>query len=374
MDDTNALFNKQIEEQLQKIKKNIEKKLELEKKQILEKIKERKIFYDKLGKKRNIPNIKLRGLPSGMNSLINPILFCLANLDIIAEFILSDKKQEILDKFPDNNNFIRNFNDLMVDIRDNNILSPNFDNMHKYLQTEMKETYKSQVPKYIINSFLSALDKEINLAKVDNGNKFSNLIQDYFSFTLITTKNCIQDNVSIKLKEEKKYIIDLFLRESVLSSAVEFGDNFRDFLLPQDANDNFKEVCPKCKKKMNLGKSVENLKKYLIININREKESKDLIKFKYSSLKLKGGDNKYYNFKLILALCDINTNTENIEQNELIKINEKNGTNFKIFFKNLINNQWYADTEIFKKNIEKKLNDECKPNILIYKRDQINLS
>ena len=374
MDDTNTLFNKQIEEQLQKIKKNIEKKLELEKKQILEKIKERKIFYDKLGKKRNIPNIKLRGLPSGMNSLINPILFCLANLDIIAEFILSDKKQEILDKFLDNNNFIRNFNDLMVDIRDNNILSPNFDNMHKYLQTEMKETYKSQVPKYIINSFLSALDKEINLAKVNNGNKFSNLIQDYFSFTLITTKNCIQDNVSIKFKEEKKYIIDLFLRESVLSSAVEFGDNFRDFLLPQDANDNFKEVCPKCKKKMNLGKSVENLKKYLIININREKESKDLIKFKYSSLKLKGGDNKYYNFKLILALCDINTNTENIEQNELIKINEKNGTNFKIFFKNLINNQWYSDTEIFKKNIEKKLNEECKPNILIYKRDQINLS
>ena len=125
---------------------------------------------------------------------------------------------------------------------------------------------------------------------------------------------------------------------------------------------------------MNLGKSVENLKKYLIININREKESKDLIKFKYSSLKLKGGDNKYYNFKLILALCDINTNTENIEQNKLIKINEKNGTNFKIFFKNLINNQWYADTEIFAKNIEKKLNEECKPNILIYKRGQIILS
>lgn len=337
MGDTNALFNKQIEEQLQKIKKNIEKKLELEKKQILEKIKERKIFYDILDKKRNIPNIKLRGLPSGMNSLINPILFCLANLDIIAEFILSDKKQEILDKFPDNNNFIRNFNDFMVNIRDNNILSPNFDNMHKYLQTNMKETYKSQDPKYIINSFLSALDIEINLAKVDNRNKFSNLIQDYFSFTLITTKNCIQDNVSIKLKEEKKYIIDLFLRESVLSSAAEFGDNFRDFLLPQDANDNFKEVCPKCKKKMNLGKSVENLKKYLIININREKESKDLIKFKYSSLKLKGSDNKDYNFKLILALCDINISSENIEQNELTKINEKNGTNFKIFFKNLIN-------------------------------------
>ena len=115
-------FNEKIEEQIQKLKDKIEIKLVLEKEEIIKKAKERKIFYIKLGKKREIPNIKLRGLQPDMNCIINPILFCLANLDIIAEFILSDKKQEILDKFPDNNNFIRNFNDLMVDIRDNNIL------------------------------------------------------------------------------------------------------------------------------------------------------------------------------------------------------------------------------------------------------------
>ena len=122
-------------------------------------------------------------------------------------------------------------------------------------------------------------------------------------------------------KGEKKncIIIDLFLGESVLSSAVDFEDNFRDFLLSKEAVDNFNELCPFCQSGMNLGKSVENLKKYLIININREKESKNLIKLKYSSLKLKRVDNKDNYFELISALCDINTNTGNIEQNELKK-------------------------------------------------------
>jgi hypothetical protein len=149
-------------------------------------------------------------------------------------------------------------------------------------------------------------------------------------------------------KEEKQQciIIDLFLRESDLRATIDFEDNFRDLLLPKDANNNFKESCSFCHGDMILSKSVENLTKYLIININREKESKDLFQLKYSSLKLKGVDNKNNNFKLISALCDINTNTGNIEPNELKKINEKNGNDFKIFFKNFINDKWYADTEM----------------------------
>ena len=174
-------FNEKIEEQIQKIKDKIEIKLVLEKEEIIKKAKERKKFYIKLGKKREIPNIKLRGLQPDMNSIINPILFCMANLDIITEFNLSDEKQEILNKFPDNNNFIRNFHDLMVDIRDNVITSPCFDNMHKYLQTRMNETYQSQDPKFIINSILSKLDEEIKLAQVDKRNKFSNLFFIYFN-------------------------------------------------------------------------------------------------------------------------------------------------------------------------------------------------
>ena len=191
MEDRPNPINEKIEKQLQKLQDKIEIKLVLEKEEIIKKAKEKKKFYIKLGKKREIPNIKLRGLQPDMNCIINPILFCLANLDIIAEFILSDKKQEILDKFPDNNNFIRNFHDLMVDIRDNVIISPSFDKMHEYIRTRMNETYQSQEPKFIINSFLSKLDEEIKLAQVDKNNKFSNLIQDYFSFTLITTKTCV---------------------------------------------------------------------------------------------------------------------------------------------------------------------------------------
>ena len=377
MEDRPNPINEKIEKQLQKLQDKIEIKLVLEKEEIIKKAKERKKLYIKLGKKREIPNIKLRGLQPDMNSIINPILFCMANLDIITEFILSDEKQEILNKFPDNNNFIRNFNDLMVDIRDNVIISPSFDKMHEYIRTWMNETYQSQDPKFIINSCLSKLDEEIKLAQVDKRNKFSNLIQDYFSFTLITTKTCVNYYQSLneeekKVEKKKCIIIDLFLGDSVLSSAVDFEDNFRDLLLPKDANNNFKESCSLCNGKMILSKSVENLKKYLIININIEKESKDLFQLKYSSLKLKGVDNKDNNFELISALCDINTNTGNIEQNELKKINEKNGKNFKIFFKNFINDKWYrkldSDAEMLQRDdIEEEIRD-YKPNILIYKR------
>ena len=166
-----------------------------------------------------------------------------------------------------------------------------------------------------------------------------------------------------------RVIIDLFLRDSDLRATIDFEDNFRDLLLPKDANNNFKESCSLCHGDMILSKSVVNLKKYLIININIEKEPQDLFQLKYSSLKLKGVDNKNNNFELISALCDINTNTGNIDPNELKKINEKNGNDFKIFFKNFINDKWYADTEIHEEiDIDKVLNEEHKPNILIYKR------
>ena len=111
------------------------------------------------------------------------------------------------------------------------------------------------------------------------------------------------------------------------------------------------------------------MKKYLILNINRGKEQNDLIKLKYSALDLKGSDNKKYKFELISALCDINTSAESNDQSELLKIKEKNRTDFKIFFKNFINDKWYANTEMKEEiDIEKVLNEECKPNILIYER------
>ena len=366
-------FNKQIEKQLEILSTKIIKRLESEKNQIIKKAKEKKIFYIKLGEKRDIPNIKMRlDSQPNMNYLINPILFCLANLEIITEFILSDEKKEILDKFPDKKNFIRNFYNLMIDMREKNIVVPGFGDMHKYLQTDMIETYQSQEPKYIINSFLSSLEKEINFAKVHKENKFSNLIQDNFSIILKTNKKCINCYKEEQISEDTKYIIDLFLIKSVINDPVDIQDNFKEMLVSQEEQNNFAEKCSFCKSKTFIIRSLENMKKYLILNINRGKEQNDLIKLKYSALDLKGSDNKKYKFELISALCDINTSAESNDQSELLKIKEKNRTDFKIFFKNFINDKWYrkldSDAEMLQRDdIEEEIRD-YKPNILIYKR------
>lgn len=366
-------FNKQIEKQLEILSTKIIKRLESEKNQIIKKAKEKKIFYIKLGEKRDIPNIKMRlDSQPNMNYLINPILFCLANLEIITEFILSDEKKEILDKFPDKKNFIRNFYNLMIDMREKNIVVPGFGDMHKYLQTYMIETYQSQEPKYIINSFFSSLEKEINFAKVHKENKFSNLIQDNFSIILKTNKKCINCYKEEQISEDTKYIIDLFLIKSVLAAPVDIQDNFKEMLVSQEEQNNFAEKCSFCKSETLIIRSLENMKKYLILNINRGKEQNDLIKLKYSALDLKGSDNKKYKFELISALCDINTSAESNDQSELLKIKEKNRTDFKIFFKNFINDKWYrkldSDAEMLQRDdIEEEIRD-YKPNILIYKR------
>ena len=89
-----------------------------------------------------------------------------------------------MDQYPDQKNFIRNFNDLLINIRDKEKNTSSCDNIHSYLKTEMKNKYLSQEPDYLINHFLCTLEKEIHLAKVNKENEYSNLISDNFSITL----------------------------------------------------------------------------------------------------------------------------------------------------------------------------------------------
>ena len=371
MENKEDAINKQIDEQLEKLSKKITDKIELEKQKLKNKIKEKKLLHIKIGKLREIPNIKVRlDLQPNTNYIINPILFCFANLEIFTEFILSEEKNEILDQYPDKKNFIRNFNDLMTNIRDKEKNASSCDNVHSYLKTEMKNKYLSQEPNYLINHFLSTLEKEINLAKVNKENEYSNLISDNFSITLKKKKICKICYHEEEISREKKYIIDLFLKKSDIEDGVELQDIFKQLLLTQEDENNLAEICSRCESDVNINKSLENLKKYLIININKIKELDNVINLKYSSpLILKGDDDKIYKFELISALC--NVNTENIEPNELLNIITKNRIDFKLFFKNFINDKLFSiigsNAEIFKGDIQNDLSN-YNPNILIYRR------
>ena len=83
------------------------------------------------------------------------------------------------------------------------------------------------------------------------------------------------------------------------------------------------------------------------------------------------GTNKLYQYKLISALSDINSNIKNLPMAQGLNIIESNRTTFKIFYKNFINDKWYMilDVEPPKlfENIQEGISS-TKANILIYKR------
>ena len=87
-------INAQIDNALQDLSNKITKNLENTEKQIKTRIKEKKLFIMKSNNIKDIPNLQLRLAPQiNINCIINPVLFCLANLEIITEFILSEEKK-----------------------------------------------------------------------------------------------------------------------------------------------------------------------------------------------------------------------------------------------------------------------------------------
>ena len=350
-DDENEDDENEINVIFKNMSKNISKKIESVKKEISQNMIEKQIFLKKLNTIRETPNIRIR-LNSQLdtNYIINPILFCLANLEIFNEFILSEKKQEVLSKFQGQICFTVNFFHLLEEMRNKNTLEPNYNFIHEYLRQRL-EHYLIQEPAEIISSIFTLMDEEMKLANINKENRFSNLIPDNFSLTLKTIQKC---NVCLHkeiISEEKKYIVDLFLTNPVAPNIIEPLLTIRI-------------------------KAIENLNKYLIINLNREKDPNNSMQLIYSeTLNLieekEDGTNKLYQYKLISALSDINSNIKNLPMAQGLNIIESNRTTFKIFYKNFINDKWYMilDVEPPKlfENIQEGISS-TKANILIYKR------
>ena len=85
-------------------------------------------------------------------------------------------------------------------------------------------------------------------------------------------------------------------------------------------------------------------------------------------------DNTQLKYELISVLSNVQTNTKNLNINEVIYINRKNQDNYKLFIKNFINNKWYMNNKVLQNkeingDIEQIINkDDVKPTLLIYKK------
>ena len=325
-DDENEDDENEINVIFKNMSKNISKKIESFKKEISQNMIEKQIFLKKLNTIRETPNIRIR-LNSQLdtNYIINPILFCLANLEIFNEFILSEKKQEVLSKFQGQICFTVNFFHLLEEMRNKNTLEPNYNFIHEYLRQRL-EHYLIQDPAEIISSIFTLMDEEMKLANINKENRFSNLIPDNFSLTLKTIQKC---NVCLHkeiISEEKKYIVDLFLTNPVAPNIIEPLQSVFSNLLSEDDGMVTNKKCPKCQSFTIRIKAIENLNKYLIINLNREKDPNNSMQLIYSeTLNLieekEDGTNKLYQYKLISALSDINSNIKNLPMAQGLNIN-----------------------------------------------------
>jgi len=365
----------EINDIFKNMSKNISKKIESSKKEISERMIEKKNFLKKLKDIRGIPNIRIRfNSEINLNYIINPILFCLANLEIFNEFILSEKKQEIFSKFQGQNSLTVLFFHLLEEMRNINVISTNEISIHNFLGDKL-ENYLTQDPGVIIKSILSLIDEEMKLANINIENRFSNLIPNNFSITMKTIKKCNACLHKEEISKEKKYVIDLFLFHTDFNIVEPLQSVFNNLLSENDEL-NIDKLCKRCGYETIIIKEIENLNKYLIINLNREKDPNNTMKLIYSeTLNLieekEDGTNKKYQYKLISVLSDINSNINNLAMAQQLSIIQINKISFKIFFRNFINDKWYKilDNEPPKlfENIEEEIN-KFMPNILIYKR------
>lgn len=372
------LINKQMNDASKNLINNMSKKIEESKSEIKKRILEKKMIMQSYPFKRVVPRfIIIKNSDEVQNFIIDEILFCLANLETIAEFCFEqgNDKQQFLMKFQGLNNFLICFMKLMTemrDLKDNIVGSISIGPIHSQLKIFLNN-YISQDPGFLISKILEKLNEDINLPGNNGNNKYRNLIDKNFSVSLKTKKTCSRCNYSLDILNEKKYVIDLFLKkpENYVNFQEELKSIFKSLLISGRRNIQERK-CVSCGQIMNDEKSIENLKKYLIININREEDPENNMKIDYNNPFILFDEKENKKYELILALVDLKTNTNQLNENEIININESNKMTFKIYFKNFINGKNYVfsyenkETEI-PENLHQAIKG-CNPNLLIFKR------
>ena len=318
-----------------------------------------------------IPKIKLipkiNNPKEVINFFINAILLLFSNLEIINEFCLGDEHKEILGKLPNKNEkyFIQIFIDLIYNMRKKlNRKNIDYQPIHNYLKDELKENYLNQNPKFLIRKFLIMIESDINKTNTKN-----NIITDNFCLNLKKIKKCNKCNLTILISEEKKLLLDLFLREEENKNDIkELKHELRNLLLESIDK---KIFCPKCNVNMDVFMKIEEPKNYLIFNLTKNEKIKNTEKLIYSNnitlTEEKEGKKYNYEYELISALAD-----KNIKIQDKDNIDIKKQNKYILYFKNFINTKWYklvnGKHEDILGNIQDDINKH-NPNILIYKKN-----
>ena len=319
------------------------------------------------------------------NKLINPILICLSNIDAFMNLGFIRDKKNIMKSLNEkvNNNLFSSISKLMFKLwttKDTKCDSKEVDNKLKVLMNQ--EDYKGNDPGVIISFILNKLNEEIYMnQEILKDKNTKGIIENNFFISVFMTYSCDsfgKDSEPNKIKEKEK-VLDLYLNEP--DKITGFGifnkttlENHFSFMLIKDFD--VKKYCEICQRNhmLRVGKVIDKLSNYLIINLNREKDKNRYMNFiypkifKFSDISNEK-DKENSNYELVSVIMDnkikIVDDDEVMEDDENIKI--------MTYTKNFNDNRWYLYTEnkISYVQNEKDIISSKNALILVYRKLKI---
>ena len=292
----------------------------------------------------------------GSNKLINPILNCLSNIDAFMNLGFIRDRKNIMKSLNEkvNNNLFTPISKLMFKLWTTKEAKCDPKEVDNKLKALMKEEYKGDDPGVIISFILNKLNEEIYMnQEILKDKNTKGIIENNFFISVIMTYSCDsfgKDSEPNKIKEKEK-VLDLYINEPDKFTGIgsinksTFENDF-SFMLIKDFD--VKKRCEICQRShmLRVGKIIDELSNYIIINLNREMDKDRTMnfvyptKFKYSEIS-REKDKDNLNYELVSVIMDNKIKIENEE--EVMEADE----NIKImtYSKNFNDNRWYLYTE-----------------------------
>ena len=292
----------------------------------------------------------------GSNKLINPILICLSNIDAFMNLGFIKDKKNIMKSLNEkvNNNLFTPISKLMFKLWTTKEVKCDPKEVDNNLKALMMEDYKGDDPGAIISFILNKLNEEIYMnQEILKDKNTKGIIENNFFVSVIMTYFCDsfgKDSEPNKIKEKEK-VLDLYINEPDKFTGIgrinssTFENDF-SFMLIKDFD--VKKRCEICQRShmLRVGKIIDELSNYLIINLNREMDKDRIMnfvyptKFKYSDI-AREKDKENLNYELVSVIMD--NKIKIVDREEVMEDDE----NIKIltYSKNFNDNRWYLYTE-----------------------------
>ena len=356
--------------------------------------------YDEMLRKINIdiktitsPSLKSLIVPQGANPLINLILNCIINIKSLLLYYFNPVKQgKIMWKSKGEPNKLgQAFLKLLDHFWKSKANEYTPIEIHQVLKSIMKNDYYTQNPGLIFEYFFTQLDNELMHKDLNKNNNIAedpylifnrkNVIESFIKKNQNPTKisNCFYNMIetekrcdscgSIQYSIENVPIINIYIEanEESAYNNISFNEHFKSLLLDKN-KDIINEQCMLCEteKKKHISKHILDATDIFIVNIDRNNDPNNVVEFKYPE-KIEKKD--FINQNKINEFKDVKYELFCIIKN--YKIN--NNSNFIMFCKNFVNNEWYSyNNKIIKKtDLNEAISDGKNTYLIIYKNINI---